>query len=143
MLINNKIILKQLLKLEKLEDKRRHQRSLCYLKAIDGETGKHIGHVGDIHHEGLNLISEVEMPLQNDLSISVETLGEEIKISLVIKGVWNQMNDEPTHYKTGCQIIDPSPETIDGIHKLIKALKKGGRNPFKYNSPISGKTGLA
>ena len=122
--------------MEKLEDKRRQQRSLCYLNVIEEETGNHIGHVGDIHHEGLNLVSEDELSLHNNLSICVETLEEEIKISLVIKGVWNQMNEEPNHYKTGCQIINPSSETIDAIHKLIEALKKGGRNPFKYNKPI-------
>ena len=72
--------------MEKLEDKRRQQRSLCYLKVIEEETGDHIGHVGDIHHEGLNLVSEDELSLHNNLSICVETLEEEIKISLVIKG---------------------------------------------------------
>ena len=81
--------------MEKLEDKRRQQRSLCYLNVIEEETGNHIGHVGDIHHEGLNLVSEDELSLHNNLSICEETLEEEIKISLVIKGVWNQMNEEP------------------------------------------------
>jgi hypothetical protein len=129
--------------MKKLDDKRRHQRSLCYLKAIEEQTGKHIGHVGDIHHGGLNLISEYELPLHDDLSICVETLEEEVIISLVIKGVWNQMNEEPKHYRTGCQIIEPTSEIIDAIQELTEALKKGGRNPFKYNSPISGKTGMA
>jgi hypothetical protein len=128
---------------EKLEDKRRHQRSLCYLKAIKAETGEHIGHVGDIHHEGLNIVTENEIPLSDDISICVETLEEEIQISLVIKGIWNQMNEEPTHYKTGCKIIDPSSETIDAIHKLIETLKNGGRRPFKYSPSMRNEVGLA
>jgi hypothetical protein len=125
-----------------LEEKRKFERSLCYLKAIKEETGEHIGHVGDIHHGGLNIISEDELPLHDDLSICVETPREEVRISLVIKGVWNQTNDEPEHYRTGCQIINPSSEIVDAIYKLIEALKKGGRNPFKYNSPMASKRGL-
>ncbi len=120
--------------MEKLEDKRNHQRSLCYLKAIKEDTGEHIGHVGDINHEGLNLISENEIPLHDHVSICVETLEEEVKFPLVIKGVWNQINVEPNNYSTGCQIIDPLSEAIDAIHKLVEALKKGGRRPFKYAS---------
>ena len=121
-----------------MKKNRKLERSLCYLKAIKDDTGEHIGHVGDIHHEGLNLISEDEIPLHDDVSICVETLEEEVKIPLVIRGVWTQMNEEPNHYSTGCQIINPSSETVEAIYELIEALKKGGRNPFKYNSPIYG-----
>jgi hypothetical protein len=124
---------------EKLEDKRRHKRSLCHFKVIKEETGEHIGHVGDIHHEGLNLISENEIPLNDDLSICVETLDEDVNISLVVKGVWNQMNEESNHYETGCQIINPTSETINAIYTansdlmdnamvLLKALEEYGEH---------------
>jgi hypothetical protein len=129
--------------MEMLEDKRNHQRSLCYLKAIKEDTGEQIGHVGDIHHEGLNLISEDEIPLQDDLTICIETLGEEIKISLIIKGVWKKMYEEPTHYKTGCQIINQSSDTVDAIQKLVESLQKGGRKPFKYTTSVRTNVGLA
>jgi hypothetical protein len=118
--------------MQTLEEKRKHQRSLCYLNAIEGETGEVIGHVGDIHHEGLTLISEHEIPLDDVLPIVIETLGEEVRISLIIKGIWNLTHEEPKHYRTGCQIINPSSMTIDAIYKLIEALKNGGRNPFKH-----------
>ena len=121
----------------KPEDKRKHQRSLCYLKVIKEGTGEYIGHVDDIHHEGLSLVSEGEIPLHDNLSICVETLEEDVKISLVVKGVWNQKNEEPDHYITGCQIINPSSEAIDSIYNansklmdhamvLLKALEKYG-----------------
>jgi hypothetical protein len=124
---------------EKLKDKRKHKRSLCNLKVIKEDTGEHIGHVGDIHHEGLILISENEIPLNDDLSICVETLEEEINISLVVKGVWNKMNDESKCYETGCQIINPSSETINAIYNansilmdnamvLLKALEEYGEH---------------
>jgi hypothetical protein len=126
-----------------MEEKRKFERTLCYLKAIKDDTGEHIGHVGDIHHEGLNLVSKDEIPLNDDLSICLETLEEEVKIPLVVKGVWNQMHEEPKHYKTGCQVINPSSEAIDAIYNLVEALNKGGRNPFKYNEPMARKDGLA
>ena len=114
-----------------MEEKRKLERSLCYLKAIKEGAEEIIGHVGDIHHEGLNLISEDEIPLQDDITISVETLEEEIRISLTVKGVWNQMYEEPKYYKTGCQIINPSSETIDSIYKIVEFLEKGSKKPFK------------
>ena len=126
-----------------MKKNRKLERSLCYLKAIKEGAEELIGHVGDIHYEGLNIVSENELPLHDDLTICLETLEDEFKISLVIKGVWNQMNDEPTHYTTGCQIIDPTSETIDAINKLIESLKKGGRRPFKYSPSMRTEVGLA
>jgi hypothetical protein len=126
-----------------LEEKRKIKRSLCYLKAIKKETGDHIGHVGDIHHEGLNLISEDKIPLEDDLHIYIETPGEEIKIPLIVKGIWNQINEEPKHYITGCQIINPSSESAKAIYELIESLKMGGRNPFIYHSTMNRKRALA
>jgi hypothetical protein len=125
-------IIQRPLMMEKSEDKRKLERSLCYLKAIREDTGEPIGHVGDIHYEGLNLISKNEIPLHDGLRICVETPGEEVKIPLVVKGVWNQMNEEPNHYSTGCQIIDPLSESVEAIYKLVEAFKKGGNRPFKY-----------
>jgi hypothetical protein len=113
-----------------VEEKRKLERSLCYLKAIKGDTGEHIGHVGDIHHEGLNLISEDEISLHDDLTMCIETLEEEVKISLTVKGVWKQVYEEPKYYKTGCQIINPSSETVDAIYKIVEFLQKGARKPF-------------
>jgi hypothetical protein len=101
-----------------LEKKRKLERILCYLKVIKEQTGEEIGQVGDIHHEGLNLISENEIPLYDDLSICIENQEEEIKISLVVKGIWNQKSEDTKHYITGCQIINPSSETIEAIKKL-------------------------
>jgi hypothetical protein len=114
-----------------VEEKRKLERSLCYLKAIKEEAGKHIGHVCDIHHEGLNLISEDEIPLHDDLTICVETLEEEVRNSLTVKGVWKHMYEKPKYYKTGCQIINPSSETIDAIYKIVEFLQKGARKPFR------------
>lgn len=113
-----------------MEEKRKRERSFCYLKAIKEETGEHIGHVGDIHHEGLNLISGNEIPLHDDITIRVETLEEEVKISLTIKGIWKKVYEEPKYYKTGCQVISPPSEAIDAIYKIVEFLQKGARKPF-------------
>jgi hypothetical protein len=115
----------------KVEDKRKLERSLCYLKAIKEETGEHLGHVGDIHQEGLNLISEDEISLHDDLIICIETIEEEVRISLTVKGVWKKRYEEPEYYKTGCQIINPSSESVDAIYKIVEFLQKGTRKSLK------------
>jgi hypothetical protein len=125
------------------EDKRKLERSLCYLKAIKEETGEHLGHVGDIHHQGLNLISKDEISLHDDLIICIETIEEEVRISLTVKGVWNMNYEEPEYYKTGCQIINPSSESVDAIYKIIEFLQKGGRKHFKYTTSVRNNVGLA
>ena len=120
------------------QEKRKLKRSLCYLKAMEHETGDLIGHVGDIHHEGLNLVTKREVPLSSDLSIMVEEPESDQRISLVIKGVWNQRHDEPVHFRTGCQIINPSQETIDAINKLIELFQSGTKRRYYAIPPNLG-----
>ena len=83
------------------DDRRNLDRMLCYLDVFDQTTGDLIGNANDIHHEGLNLISKEELPLLNNLSIWVEDLRDNVRIPLVIEGVWNQMEKNPVYFSTG------------------------------------------
>ena len=117
-----------------MEDKRKHERRLCYLDAYEQVTGYLIGSASNMHQEGLMLISKVEIPLLKDLSISLEVPGhEESKIQLVINGIWNQKNTEPVFFNTGCQIIEPTQEVLSAINNLFVALEKGARSLYKSN----------
>lgn len=120
------------------KEKRKFKRSLCYLKATAHETGDLIGHVGDITHEGLNLVSKRELPLSSNLAIQVEEPESDQTISLIIKGIWNQRNDEPLHFRTGCQILSPSPETIEAINKLIELFHSGSKKRYYAIPPNLG-----
>ena len=108
-----------------MEERREHKRSIHYLNVIEQTTGKLIGRTGDIHHTGLSLVSELEIPLLMDVYVWLEVPGEkEIKnrVPLVINGTWNQMNRNPVFYNTGCWIVNPPRDAISAIEKLIEDL---------------------
>ena len=105
-----------------LDNQRKLERALCYLNAFDQASGILIGHVDDIHHEGLNLTSKIEIELFKEFPIWAEIPIYENIISrfpLVIKGVWNKEHTSPDHFRTGCRIIEPGPEAINAIDKII------------------------
>ncbi len=120
------------------EDRRNLDRMLCYLDVFDQTTGDLIGNANDIHHEGLNLISKEELPLLNELSIWVEDPRDNVRIPLVIEGVWNQMEKNPVYYSTGCKVhISASVDshTLNGfIEKIKNKVKTKTKLPPSYTS---------
>jgi hypothetical protein len=122
---------------QKLEDKRKLERRICYLDAYEQATDDLIGNASNIHPEGLMLISKAEIPLFKDLSISLVVPGyEESKIQLVINGVWNREYKYPEldFFNTGCRLIEPTPEVISALNNLYVALGKGAKSPYILNS---------
>jgi len=102
-------------------EKRKLERFNIYLDVIEQSTDNFIGITGNIHHEGMLLISLLEFALFKDIPILLETSGAEgieCKIPLVINGIWNQKKINPVH--TRCRIVEPSPEAIHEIDKLIE-----------------------
>ncbi len=107
------------------EERRKHKRLIRYLNIIEESTGKLLGYTGDIHYSGLLLVSRSEIPLQVDIPVWIEVPGEtgiKDRVPLIINGVWTQMNINPVFYNTGCWLVDPSPNDIGKIEKLIKEL---------------------
>ena len=119
------------------KDKRKLVRSLCYLDVHDQRTGEVIGNANDIHQEGLRLVSKVELPLFEELAISVLSPDNNDSIHLVVKGVWNQAHEEPVHYNTGCQIINANPEIVHAINELIKSLTKRKKPIYSSFEPTA------
>jgi len=113
-----------------LKERRKHKRSLCLIDVFNQRTSDLIGHVGDIHHEGLNLISKDKIPLFSDLSILLKDPVNKITIPLIIKGLWNRMNENPVYYNTGCQIDEPSPELLCSINDMLEKSKETAERRF-------------
>jgi hypothetical protein len=107
------------------QEMRKLKRFILYLNIIERTSGKLLGYTGNIHHQGLMLVSKHEIPLIIDIPVLVQVPGEEgikSEIPLIINGIWNQMNMNPHFYNTGCQIVDPSSEVIDAIDELAKEM---------------------
>jgi hypothetical protein len=119
------------------EERRKIERSLCYLDVIEPTTRQLIGHAGDINCEGLNLITKSKIPLSEDLLICVEFPGNDTCVSLVLRSIWSELYQEPFFYKTGCQIIEPSSETIRLLNQLVGSLVKGVKRSFKYTRKVA------
>ena len=115
-----------------MEERRKLGRSLCYLDIIDPATGKLLGNANDINHGGLMLISKDEIPLQTDIPVCVDIPNNDVRIQLVINGVWNQINRNPDFYNTGCRIVSASTESINAIISFYETLKKSTRNAYKF-----------
>ncbi len=109
------------------QEVRKLKRFILYLNVIEQATGKLLGYTGNIHHQGLMLVSKHEIPLITDIPVLVQIPGEEgieSEIPLIINGIWNQLNRNPHFYNTGCQVVDPSSEVIDAINELAKEMSK-------------------
>lgn len=115
-----------------MEERRKLERSLCYLDVIDEVTGKLVGNANDINLGGLMLISKDEIPLQTDIPVCVDIPNNDVRIQLVINGVWNQINRNPDFYNTGCRIVSASTESINAIIEFYETLKKRTRNAYKF-----------
>jgi hypothetical protein len=110
-----------------MEKRRKPERFNLNLDVIEQTTDNYIGSTGNIHHEGLMLISKVELALSLDIPIWLEMLGDkgiESKIPLFINGVWNKKTMYHGIYHTGCRIVEPSPEDIHEIDELMSYKQK-------------------
>ncbi len=113
------------------ENRRKLDRMLCYLDVFDQATGDLIGNANDIHHEGLNLITKEEFPLLNDLSIWVEDPRDNVRIPLVVEGVWNQMENDPVYYSTGCKVHISASVDSHTLKEFIEKIKNNVKKKFK------------
>jgi len=107
------------------QEGRKLKRFILYLNVIERTSGKLLGYTGNIHRQGLMLVSKYEVPLIVDIPVLVQVPGEEgikSEIPLVINGIWNQINRNPHFYNTGCLVVNPSSEVIDAINELAKEM---------------------
>ena len=119
------------------EDKRNLERMLCYLDVFDQTTGDLIGNANDIHLQGLNLISKEELPLLENLSIWVEDPRDNVRIPLVIEGVWNQMEIDPVYYSTGCRVHMSASVDSRTLSEFIEKIKNNIKKRSKLTPPYT------
>ena len=116
-----------------MEEKRRLKRwhLVYYLRAFDEETSSLLGHVVDINTEGLKLVSEWPLPVPKVFRVWMEVprdSGESRRVSLQVRSLWSQRDENPRFYNTGFELIASSSPTTERIAELIDAFKveRGG-----------------
>ncbi len=100
--------------------KRRHL--IYYLRVWDKDNDKVLGHVVDITTDGLMLISEQEIPLEQNFQLEIRFLDPEkgektIAFSAVSR--WRSKDINPNFVDTGFQLLDAEKAVLKPIQDLI------------------------
>ncbi len=108
---------------------RRHL--VFYLRVFDGMGSKVIGHIVDISSQGLMLISDNSVPVNEDYRLRMRLpaeIADKDEILITATSKWCKQDENPDFYITGFQINAITPEVEKYIHCLIK--------DFSFDDPI-------
>lgn len=97
-----------------------------YLQVFPKDSASPLGHVADIHLDGLRLVSPKSIPLGAHLPLWLELpleTGERQRVLLDIQSVWFHTPKRADFWETGCCITDATPEAIEGVQRLVEHLR--------------------
>lgn len=110
------------------EVERRHL--VFYLRVFDGMSSKVIGHIVDISAQGLMLISDSAVPVNENYRLRMRLpaeIADKDEIIINATSRWCKQDVNPDFFITGFQIFDLTPE----IEKYILCLI----DDFSFNDP--------
>ncbi len=97
-----------------------------YLRVLKAEYNQLMGHLVDITTEGMMIISEQSIPLNQNFNLRMEIpTSDDIPqmIALNAESLWTKKDVNPAFHDTGFRLINPSKRAINAITKLIEELK--------------------
>jgi hypothetical protein len=97
-----------------------------YLRVLDDDTQKQIGHMVDVSPDGLQLETSEALPLNKDYYLRVELtpeLGDRPFMIFIAKVKWSKPGNIPMLFKNGFQIVEMMP---DDKEIFLNILKKYG-----------------
>lgn len=100
--------------------KRRHL--VFYLRVFDGLSSKVIGHIVDISSQGVMLISDNPVPVNEDYRLRMRLpaeIADKDEIIFTATSRWCKKDVNPDFYITGFQMHDLAPEMEKYILCLI------------------------
>ena len=89
------------------------QKFQLYMRVLDDDTQKILGHMVDVSADGLQLETSVELPIGNDFYLRVELtpeLADRPYMVFVAKSRWCKPGNIPFLFYTGFQIIEIMPD---------------------------------
>jgi hypothetical protein len=106
---------------DKRKLKRRHL--IYYLRVFSMPTTELLGHLVDITPEGVMIIGEKPVPIEQDfvlhMDLPSEIMGQE-SIEFKARSRWSRKDVDPSFYGTGFQLLDVPAEDVHIIRRLIK-----------------------
>lgn len=99
---------------------------VMYLRVFDEDTGELLGHIVDINKEGLRLVSEKPIPLNQTYRLSVDVPKEGAtrqRIHLEAESLWSDRDVNPDFYATGLRIQNVNTQALLQLQLLIEEFK--------------------
>lgn len=107
---------------------RRHL--VFYLRVFDGMSSKVVGHIVDISSQGLMLISDNSVPINENYRLRMRLpaeIGDKDEILIDATSRWCKQDENPDFFITGFQIFNLTTDIEKYIHRLI--------DDFSFNNP--------
>ncbi len=106
---------------EQRQVSRRHL--VFYLRVFDGMSNRVVGHLMDISSNGLMLLSDEPVPVNEDYRLRMRLPTEVIGRDEILFGAisrWCRQDENPDFYITGFKIQDMDDETEKAVSQLIE-----------------------
>ncbi|HID69783.1 MAG TPA: PilZ domain-containing protein [Desulfobacterales bacterium] len=100
---------------------RRHL--VFYLRVFDGMSSRVVGHLMDISSNGLMLLSDEPVPVNEEYRLRMRLPTEVVGSDEIIFGAigrWCRQDENPDFYITGFKIQDMDDETEKSVSQLIE-----------------------
>ncbi|MDG4552520.1 MAG: PilZ domain-containing protein [Candidatus Contendobacter sp.] len=109
-------------------NKRRLKRwyLVMYLRVFDEDTGELLGHIVDINKEGIRLVSDKPIPLNQTFRLWVDVPKENAprqRIHLKVESLWSGRDINPDFYATGFRIYNIGTQELLQLQLLIEEFK--------------------
>lgn len=110
-----------------VNEKRRLKRFSARLKVYSQQTDGLIGYSGNLHTEGMMIISKDPIPKNQELQIWFGATKEEKRLNRIFISAykaWESFTDnDERFYYSGLHFVAPSEETLDKIQTLLYNLE--------------------
>jgi hypothetical protein len=106
-----------------LDERRKFERKylVYFSRVVDRRTSKLLGYLYDLTIQGALVVGEIEFPPDTNLLVRLdlpEGLCPWIFVDIEARVVWSSM-DEDGSYKTGLELINTPPESVEKLDCLI------------------------
>ena len=95
-----------------------------YMRALDDDTKKILGHMVEVSAIGLQLETTVPLPLERDYYLRLELtseLADRPDMVFIARTKWCKMDDiEPNQYRVGFEIAEMMPDDREIFLRIIK-----------------------
>ena len=112
-----------------MTNKRNDQRTslVDFQQVLNVESGKVLGYLGDVSHEGLRVLSRKSIPIGETFRLGLKYVragGVTEELEIDAESVWERSDAELPYGETGFHFAELSAEALERIDVIIEDLRK-------------------